>query len=195
MRKIQILVLIFFLSSCASLQSEKPKTLEDYQMLTDEPDPSAMTLTAQAEINGRIPPENCPVTLPEKATFEAPEPYSTNVPWDGFFWYGSDELWTVLRTDGVWAGLPLNPEGYTQKIMWWSDQYVLQDELQPALVVTGKRLDVEAPPLKFHGATNAFADDIGDAMLIGVDFPMLGCWEITGQYKETELSFVVWIAP
>jgi len=195
MQKIQILVLIFFLSGCANLQPDQPKTLEDYRMLTNKPDPSAMTQTAQAEINGRIPPDNCPVTLPEKVTFKAPEPYSTDAPWEGFFWYGSDELWTVLRTDGVWTGLPLNPEGYTQKIMWWSDLYVLKDELQPALVVTGERLDAEAPPLKFYGATNAFADDIGDAMLTGVDFPMLGCWEITGQYKETELSFVVWIAP
>ena len=195
MPKFPVLILIVLLSGCANLQPDQPKTLEEYRMLTDEPDPSAMTLTAQAEINGRTPPENCPVTLPEKATFEAPEPYSTNVPWDGFFWYGSDELWTVLRTDGVWAGLPLNPEGYTQKIMWWSDLYVLKDELQPALVVTGERLDEEAPPLKFYGATNAFADDIGDAMLTGVDFPTLGCWEIAGQYKGAELSFVVWLAP
>jgi hypothetical protein len=32
-------------------------------------------------------------------------------------------------------------------------------------------------------------------MLVGVDIPTLGCWEITGQYNGTELSFVVWIAP
>jgi len=32
-------------------------------------------------------------------------------------------------------------------------------------------------------------------MLVGVDFPMLGCWEIMGIYKGHELSFVVWVAP
>ena len=51
------------------------------------------------------------------------------------------------------------------------------------------------PALRFYGATNAMADDIGEAMLTGVEFPTLGCWEVTGQYKKTELSFVIWVAP
>jgi hypothetical protein len=33
------------------------------------------------------------------------------------------------------------------------------------------------------------------AMMTGVDFPSLGCWKITGKYKKSELSFVVWVAP
>lgn len=183
------------LTSCANLPTTESKTLEDYRMTTDEPNPVVMTQTAQAEIEGRIPPADCPVTTVKVSTFKAPTPYSPNAPWDNFFWFGSDQLWTALRTDGLWAQLPLNPEGYTQKIMWWSDKFVLQDELEPALVVTGERLDDKAPPLKFYGATNAFADDIGEAMLTGVDFPSHGCWKITGQYKNSELSFVVWIAP
>jgi hypothetical protein len=43
-------------------------------------------------------------------------------------------------------------------------------------------------------ATNASAD-FGTAMLTGVYVPSLGCWKITGQYQEAELSFVVWVAP
>jgi hypothetical protein len=31
--------------------------------------------------------------------------------------------------------------------------------------------------------------------MVGVDFPTLGCWEITGRYAEAELSFVVWVGP
>jgi hypothetical protein len=31
-------------------------------------------------------------------------------------------------------------------------------------------------------------------MLVGIDIPAAGCWEITGQYKGTTLSFVVWVA-
>ena len=57
--------------------------------------------------------------------------------------------------------------------------------------MTGKRLDGEAPPLVASKATNAYAADIGSAMLVGVDIPTAGCWEITGQYGEQELSFVV----
>jgi hypothetical protein len=79
--------------------------------------------------------------------------------------------------------------------MWWSSLYDLPKELEPALVVTGRRLDGDSPPLRFYGATNAMADDIGDAMLTGVDFPTLGCWEVKGEYKGNELTFTVWVAP
>ena len=100
-----------------------------------------------------------------------------------------------MPANGIWASLPNNPEGYTQKIFWWSDLYVLKDELEPAIDVTGRRLDADAPLLNVSGGTNASASDIGDAMLTGVDFPTLGCWEITGQYKNSVLTFVVWVAP
>ncbi|MFT3892096.1 MAG: hypothetical protein QM730_10725 [Anaerolineales bacterium] len=182
------------LTACASLH--QAKTLEDYRMATDIPTAPELTATVQAEIKTSTPPENCPVTTSaQSSSFTAPEPYSQNAPWEGYFWFGTKRLWTALPIDGVWQGLPDNPSGYTQKIMWWSDLYVLKEEPEPALVVSGRRLDAEAPPLPFHGATNAFAADIGDAMLTGVDFPTLGCWEITGQYKKSELKFVVWIAP
>lgn len=141
------------------------------------------------------PPAGCPVTLPGKLLFEPPKPFPHTPSWPNFFWFGSEHLWTILPTEGGWADLPLNPEGYTQKILWWSDRFSLKDEPQPDLVVSGQRLDAEAPPLKTYGATNAFAADIGEAMLTGVDFPTHGCWEVTGQYKKAKLSFVVWIAP
>jgi len=185
-----IFVSMLLMADCANAQLQELKTMEDHSTPTVEP-----TSTAVIETKSKVPPKSCPVTLGDQHTFQAPEPYSPATPWEGFFWYGSGNLWTALRTDGVWADLPLNPEGYTQKIMWWSDLFVLKEELQPALIVTGKRLDVDAPPLGFYGATNAFASDIGDAMLTGVDFPTLGCWKITGQYKKIELSFVVWLAP
>jgi hypothetical protein len=31
-------------------------------------------------------------------------------------------------------------------------------------------------------------------MLLGVNFPTLGCWEITGHYQGQELIFVVRVA-
>jgi hypothetical protein len=69
------------------------------------------------------------------------------------------------------------------------------EEPEPALIVTGERLDAQAPPLTSSQATNAYASDIGSAMLTGVDLPTLGCWRITGRYGTAELSFVVWVAP
>jgi hypothetical protein len=154
------------------------------------------TIARETEVISSSPPADCPVTIPaNRDDFKAPEPYSPDAPWENEFWYGTDNLWTSLPADGIWADLPDNPEGYTQKIFWWSDLFVLKDELKPALEVTGRRLDAKAPPLKTYGATNASAGDIGNAMLTGVDFPTLGCWEITGRYKKSGLTFVVWVAP
>jgi hypothetical protein len=60
-------------------------------------------------------------------------------------------------------------------------------------MVSGSRIDGSAPRLRASTATNAFADDIGSSILVGVDIPSTGCWEITGQLKGTYLSFVVWV--
>jgi hypothetical protein len=95
----------------------------------------------------------------------------------------------------VWAELPHNPEGYTQKVFWWREGYSWTEEPEPELSVIGQRLDDPAPPLNVSRATNAFAADIQSAMLVGVDFPTPGCWEISGRYAEAELSFVVWVEP
>jgi hypothetical protein len=140
-------------------------------------------------------PANCPLTLAPDTPFIAPSPNSPDAPWVGQFWYGSASLWTVLPESGVWSGLPLNPEGYTQKVFWWRQGYSWKAEPEPALTVTGQRLDAPAPPLNVSRATNAFAEDIQSAMLVGVDFPTLGCWQITGRYADSELSFVIWVAP
>lgn len=187
-----LLVLASSIIGCAPTAAKSP---EDYRMPTDIPAPVELTQTVEADIAAKTPPKDCPVTTLSKQEFEAPEPYSPLAPWEGIFWFGSDHLWTAVHNDGVWAGLPLNPDGYTQKIMWWSSLYDLPNEPEPELVVTGRRLDGGSPELRFYGATNAFADDIGDAMLTGVEFPTLGCWEVTGQYKKAGLTFVVWLAP
>lgn len=189
-----LIILAVLLAGCAG-QSANANSLEDYRMPTDVPSASSLTETAKTEVASSIPPTDCPVTTAENVSFRAPEPYSPDAPWEGMFWFGSEELWTALQANGVWSGLPDNRDGYTQKIMWWSSLFNVRDEQQPALIVSGRRLDAEAAPLKFYGVTNASAGDIGDAMLTGIDFPTLGCWEIRGEYKKSALTFVVWIAP
>jgi hypothetical protein len=93
--------------------------------------------------------------------------------------------------DGAWRDLPYSETGYTQKVFWWRQGYDWKAEPEPDLTVTGRRLDGEAPPLVASKATNAYAADIGSAMLVGVDIPTAGCWEITGRIGEQELSFVI----
>jgi len=195
---LSILALASFLAGCASSakgQPEETKTLEDYRMSTDVPEASSLTETAQTEVASLIPSRDCPVTTAGKASFEAPAPYSPKAPWPNQFWFGSEHLWTALQSDGVWSGLPHNPAGYTQKLVWWSEGYIWNEEPEPALTVTGERLGAPAPLLTTSDANGVFADDMGSAMMAGFDFPTLGCWKITGQYEKTELSFVVWLAP
>lgn len=127
-------------------------------------------------------PEACPVTKPPVKPFVPPEPYPPSAPWSGAFWYGTDDLWTQVAT-GSW---PLR-----QKVFWWRDGYSWKEDPTPALTVTARRLDAPAPPVRASDATNAYAPDIQSAMLVGVDFPTSGCWEVTGRLGDDELSFVV----
>ena len=151
--------------------------------------PGTATLTS---LKSNDASNNCPVTRPPDPPFTPPAPYLQNAPGD-YFWYGTESLWTAVPRNGVWADLPHNPQGYTQKVFWWRKGYSWTAEPEPQLYVTGRRLDTSAPPLHVSRATNAFAEDIGSAMLVGVDFPTPGCWEITGRYAGAELSFVVWV--
>ncbi|MDQ3929747.1 MAG: hypothetical protein M3328_11460 [Chloroflexota bacterium] len=138
-------------------------------------------------------PGDCPVTRPPEQPFVPPPPYSPSPAWAGAFWYGTNLLWTQLPVDGAWEELAEGPHGYTQKVLWWREGYSWKDDPSPDLTVTGRRLDAPAPPLRASRATNAFAEDIQSAMLIGVDFPAPGCWEVTGKVTDRELSFVIWV--
>jgi hypothetical protein len=151
--------------------------------------------TSGSENAPQSPSTSCPVTAPQNPAFIPPAPYDTLHSFQDHFWFGSNSLWTIIPANRVWDALPISSEGYTQKILWWREGYVWDQEPEPNLVVTGERLDASAPPLNVSRATNAFAEDIGSAMMVGVDFPTLGCWKITGNYNGIELSFVIWVAP
>jgi len=186
MKKQPVLVLLLtlasFLIACAGSAVAQPNEI----IPTSTPQTSEPT-TSVTTSNG------CPVTVPQIPAFTPPAPYDSLSSFNGHFWFGSSALWTVLPQTGVWEYLPHNPTGYSQKILWWRDGYVWNEEPEPNLFVSGERLDASAPPLIASKATNAFASDIGSAMLVGVDFPTLGCWKITGRYNNAELSFVIWV--
>jgi hypothetical protein len=91
--------------------------------------------------------------------------------------------------------LPYDGKGYGQKVFWWREGYSWTEEPQPKITVTAERLDASAPTYTTTDGTNAYASDIGSAMLTGVEFPTTGCWKVTGKYKDAELSFVVWVGP
>jgi len=196
---LSIFVLASLLAGCAlsaSAQASQVKALKAVTASapTGPPEKSGPTDSAQSEVMPHDSAASCPITVPQNPPFVPPPPYDS-MGYEGEFWYGSNSLWTAVRQNGTWEALPHNPEGYTQKVFWWRDGYVWTEEPEPALTVTGERLDAPAPPLNASEATNASASDIGSAMLVGIDLPTLGCWKITGKYGDAELSFVVWVAP
>ncbi|MCI0393840.1 MAG: hypothetical protein L0332_06520 [Chloroflexi bacterium] len=143
----------------------------------------------------KAPAGECPVTQPPARPFTPPAPYPPTSPYPGEFWYGTEALWTLLPEDGTWRALPFSESGYTQKVFWWREGYNWLAEPEPALAVAGRRLDEDAPPLVAPAATNGFHEVLQSFMLVGMDVPTAGCWEITGRIDEQELSFVVLVRP
>lgn len=146
----------------------------------DSPAPTPQPLSAR---------EDCPVTQPADPPFVPPEPHPAVAPY-GEFWHGSDALWVLLQPDGLWHGLPRDEHGYGQKVLWFREGYDMTTEQKPRITVSGRRLDGDGA-FEQSGATNGHHPDIGMFMLTGVTVPAAGCWEITGQYGEASLSFVV----
>ena len=125
-----------------------------------------------------------------------PPPYPAKAP-RGAFWYGTSQLWTILGDKGKWSGLPhYTPADPTfrQKLFWWHQGYDWDAEPRPRLVITGRRLDGPAPPLMSDPATGGYREeDWKSFMVVGINLPTLGCWEIKGRYENAELTFVVWV--
>jgi hypothetical protein len=194
---LSILILASLLTGCAAsahAQSEKVKALEN-PTSTELPEKIIPFESATPEVVSHDPPASCSVTVPQDPPFVPPDPYSPTSPFPNHFWYGTNSLWALLPTSGAWAGLPHDTHGYGQKVFWWREGYIWNEEPEPEITVTAERLDAPATPFKVVGGTNAYAGDIGSAMLTGANFSTLGCWKVTGKYKDAELSFVIWIAP
>jgi len=124
----------------------------------------------------------CLATQPSGVTLGKPFPSSDH-------WFGSESLAVILPPGGVWMGM--GPEHrYRDKLFWWSHGFRPGSESN--LVVRGRRLDRESPPADISRATNAHSPSLGGwTMLVAVEFPSAGCWEITGEYLGQKLSFVV----
>ena len=185
-----ILVIATMLIACGP----KAENNTEKQVAISRSGAVSITKAAQPEEFPIVPPEDCPITVPQDPPFVPPPSYD-HPGFDGEFWYGSESLWTAVRRNGTWDGLPHNSSGYTQKVFWWREGYDREAEPEPLLIVTAERIGAKAPRGESSDATNASAGDIGTAMLVGVNLPTPGCWKITGKYKDEELSFVVWVAP
>jgi hypothetical protein len=135
---------------------------------------------------------NCPLTQSDP-TFAPPR--QAGADWTGKdgHWRGSPALWTLIAPGGdIWRGLPRTEAGFTQKTFWWSEDFRVNVEPTPQIFVVGRRLDGPGA-FGFGPGTNAGGSDIGSAMLVGIDVPTAGCWEMTASYRSAELTIVVWV--
>jgi hypothetical protein len=141
-------------------------------------------------------PAFCPATRPPDPPFVPPAPYPLEPPSvvvEDKVWYGTNQLWTALNADGTWPMAKHNEVRY-DKSFWWRQGYDWRTETEPALRVTGRRLDAPAPAVSISGATNGYEQFMGAFMLTGIELPAAGCWEITGHYHGSSLRFVVWVS-
>lgn len=135
----------------------------------------------------------CPVTRPDPP-FVPPPGFMATPPVNESGW-GSAALWTLLHDDGEdWTGLAQTSTGLRQKTFWWSADWSLEAEPEPAITVFARRLDGTGT-LTFGPGTNASASAFGTAMLVGIDLPTGGCWKISARYRSAELAYVVWVRP
>jgi hypothetical protein len=139
-------------------------------------------------------PASCPVTVADPS-FVPPAPYPALPPY-GQIWIGTPSLWVASSADGIWRGIrrsAANGPATANKQFWWRPGYHGPSEPVPRLVVTGRRLDAEAPSITVGPATNAHHHDFGGwTMLVMPELPA-GCWELTGEYARDRVSFVVWV--
>ena len=161
--------------------------------------PATPTSTASPSVNAATShhvPSTCHLTKPTHPFVPLAE-YNAPARPPAYYdaeWYGTGRLWTMLRHGGeVWFDLPRGADGLGQKTFWWSADFDVIHEPQPAISVAGRQLDGFGRFASPAPGTNAGAD-FGSAMLIGVGVPTTGCWEITATYRRATLSYVAWVS-
>lgn len=147
---------------------------------------ACLAILGFAAQGGAAAPDSCPTTVAPVHPFAEPSPSSASR-----FWFGSEALAVLLNRSGTWRGM--GPRyAYRDKLFWWRQGYNGATEQRPELLVSARRLDGEPGSPKVSKATNAHHESFGGwAMLVGVEFPSSGCWEVEGEYKVQTLSFVV----
>ena len=130
---------------------------------------------------------SCPVTVRVHAPRPRGNPFGPS-----HFNYGN----RYLRADLYWsdgllrAGIlangssmaTVNPDGSIRaKLGWWRG-------LDRRLIITGRRLDAKAPPLRAEtGGDNGGRGFRASALI----FPTVGCWRVVGRAGAARLTFVV----
>lgn len=139
-------------------------------------------LVACGSANAVSDPADCPITAPSDPETDLYGPM--------------DGLQVFITNGGIWNDLPSGQYGgFVQKVFWKYPGYSATEDPRPDLKVSGKQLGGTATFVEKGPATNAFGnpDLLGSAILTGIVVPRAGCWQITGEYRGSQLTFVAWV--
>jgi hypothetical protein len=125
----------------------------------------------------------CPVTIPRKT----PDAFRNALGTHNSYWHGD------LYCASLWpdATVPIGPKGagailpdgsLEMKYPWYRAA-----GLAGRLMITGRRLDAPAAPLRTDIPSGSSETGFQASELI---FPTEGCWEITGKVGDKSLTFV-----
>lgn len=128
----------------------------------------------------------CPVSVSSTPSIDGPFDPPAN-----FAWFGSNALSALIPSSGTWTGMGTD-HNYRDKLWWWSEDYDGRSDQNLGLIVTGRRWDDDSVVADVSQATAGSRTDWrGPVMLVGVEFPTTGCWEVRGEYRGQIVTFVV----
>ena len=144
----------------------------------------AQTCPAQAD-------NTCPRTLGSETAFRGPWPAAAT-------WYGTEALAVKLPKDGIW---PTTKPGnrISVKVFWYSTEFQATAEKgfdggeHMGFEARIRRLGPGPNDAVISGPNWVGLGGLGEnwTILTGIDFPSAGCWELTGEYFDQSLTFVV----
>lgn len=151
-------------------------------------------LVAALSVSASYGAAACAVPAPPRQVFVPPPPFDAS-PYPGSFYFGSDNLWTVLPENGTWGTQHDRPTYDRRKIAWFSKNFSRPGQ-EVNLKVEARKLDGGDTLIHPSRATNGFLPERQEAfMLSSIEFPSTGCWEISAHYGASGLRFVVWVTP
>lgn len=134
---------------------------------------------------------NCLRTTGADTAFRDPWPAAST-------WYGTEALAVVLPKDGIW---PTTKPGnrISVKVFWYSTEFQataergFDDGAHMGFEARIRRLDSGPNDAVISGPNWAGLGGLGEnwTILTGIDFPSAGCWEITAEYLDQSLTFIV----
>lgn len=126
-------------------------------------------------------PRDCQVTIPSQS-FTPPDGYPATPSDPDMVWFGKDELWTAVPTDGI---------SEERKSVWWSSQFTDPGiESSPDITVTYTLLGSPSLTIVNDQGTNASTREDGLFIIAGSEPDIEGCWHVTAIYKNASLSYI-----